>query len=336
MQQNTINKKSIEQPLKKQRWDDYVLAFFRPIYKYIKFMFWITLFVGLFLLAYLSDRIFINVYPGQAGVLWKRFDNGIEKKVYEGGMHIINPFNIMHVYETRIQERDIEITALSSEGLSVILKASVRFHPDKERLFALHDQLGPDYIKRFVIPEVQSVLRRAVGNLEPEEVYARGGQKINELSTQGLDELDDLDIILDDLLLKEVVLPPVIRKAIELKIQEEERYETFKYIILSETEEAHRKEIEASGIQKFQSIINESLTTNYLRYRGIQATVELAKSDNAKLVIMGNKDGLPLILNTESMGVQQDKAIDKELINLENLDGKLNKKSNRKILDKSR
>ena len=67
--------------------------------------------------------------------------------------------------------------------------------------------------------------------------------------------------------------------------------------LAKERQEAQRKQIEAEGIAKYQSIVRQGLTPEYLQYKGIEATMELAKSQNAKMVIIGNpKNGLPMVL----------------------------------------
>lgn len=278
--------------------DKHSFSRFVPFEKRLKGVAWSLLFITLFLITYLFNLIFINIYPGQAGVLWKRFDNGVEQKVYGGGLHIVNPFNKMYVYETRVQQREANFTVLTSSGLTFKIKASMRFHPVIDQLFVLHEEVGPDYIERVVIPEVRSVIRRVVGSHELEEVYATQGETLNQFIETGLKELKERHIVLNDLLIKEIILPDALVDAIQKKLVEEQKYEAYKFIIKREAKEAMRKKIEAEGIKRFQSIINDGLTPSYLKYQGIQATVALAQSDNAKMVIMGNKDGLPLILNT--------------------------------------
>ena len=64
-----------------------------------------------------------------------------------------------------------------------------------------------------------------------------------------------------------------------------------------EIRESERKKIEAEGISEFQRIVSEGISDSYLRWRGIEATLQLAQSKNSKIVIVGSgKDGLPTIL----------------------------------------
>jgi regulator of protease activity HflC (stomatin/prohibitin superfamily) len=71
-----------------------------------------------------------------------------------------------------------------------------------------------------------------------------------------------------------------------------------RFVLEKERQEAERKRIEAQGIQDFQRIVSQGISDQLLRWKGIEATSRLAESNNSKVVIVGGKDGLPLILNT--------------------------------------
>jgi hypothetical protein len=74
----------------------------------------------------------------------------------------------------------------------------------------------------------------------------------------------------------------------------------YKFRVEREAEESKRKQIEADGIAAFQKTVSQGISESYLRWRGIEATLLLAQSPNAKVVVIGSgKDGLPIILNAE-------------------------------------
>lgn len=285
----------------KQTWDDKVVARFSPFWGRFKVIFITFLFLSAFLATYLFNHIFINIYPGEVGVLWQRFGehSGTQEKKYFGGLHVINPFNKMYKYEVRSQQRETTFTVLSNNGLPIKIRASIRFQPNIESLNLLHEAIGPDYVERVVIPEVQAAMRRVIGEYEPNDIYATQRNIVKNVVLTAASELQDRYITLDDLLIKEIHLPPAIEAAIENKLTEEQLLLAYQYINEREKEEAKRKKIEAGGIKDFQNTIEKGLTPAYLRFKGINATLELAKSPNAKLVVIGNnQDGLPLILNT--------------------------------------
>jgi regulator of protease activity HflC (stomatin/prohibitin superfamily) len=75
-----------------------------------------------------------------------------------------------------------------------------------------------------------------------------------------------------------------------------------RFILEKEKQEAERKRIEAQGIQDFQKTVSQGLSDQLLRWKGIETTRSLAESSNSKIIIIGGRDGLPLLLNTESAG----------------------------------
>jgi len=109
--------------------------------------------------------------------------------------------------------------------------------------------------------------------------------------------LSDNYILLRTLLIRSINLPSKIKEAIELKLNQEQESLAYKFRIEKATKEAERKRIEAEGIAAYNKIINSSLTDRILKQKGIDATLELAKSSNTKTIVIGSgKDGLPLIL----------------------------------------
>jgi regulator of protease activity HflC (stomatin/prohibitin superfamily) len=114
------------------------------------------------------------------------------------------------------------------------------------------------------------------------------------------EEVSQRFITIDDVLIREIVLPDTIAKAIENKLAERERLEAYQFILGREKQESERKRIEAAGIRDYQRIIAETLTDDILKVKGILATQEIAKSNNTKIVVIGTgKDGLPIILGAD-------------------------------------
>ena len=109
-------------------------------------------------------------------------------------------------------------------------------------------------------------------------------------------------MVIDDLMVSAVVLPPLIRAAIDHKLEQQQIMEAYDFRLARERKEAERKQIEAQGIRAFQDTVARNITPGYLRLRGVEATRALAESPNAKIIIIGGHDGLPVILNTGEDG----------------------------------
>ncbi len=257
--------------------------------------------VFLFLCALLWKRIFIPVNAGEASVLFRRFGGGtVVERVYGEGFHVIFPWNRMTIYTVRVQELTTLIEALSTNGLKINVTVSMRYLPDYNALPLLHQKVGPNYLDKIVVPEVTEAVREVIGKYRPEELYTAKTSEISQaILATALRELSDKFIRFDNVVVRRIELPALVVTAIENKLTQEQLFQEYEFRLPREQKEAERKVVEAEGIRAFQEIVSAGLTDTYLRYRGVEATLDLAKSNNAKVIVIGGKDGMPLILNPD-------------------------------------
>jgi regulator of protease activity HflC (stomatin/prohibitin superfamily) len=110
-------------------------------------------------------------------------------------------------------------------------------------------------------------------------------------------KLGDRGVTVESVLLRDIQLPQTLKASIETKQQAEQEALAMNFRLQKEKQEAERKRIEAAGIRDFQQIVAQGISPALLEWKGIEATENLAKSGNAKVVVIGNnKNGLPLIL----------------------------------------
>ena len=258
----------------------------------------ITMVALIFVLA-LSNSIFLTIDPGQRGVLFKRFGGGLDKQhIYKQGFHIIAPWNTMYVYDVRVNEAFEKMTVLSKNGLNIIVDLSYRFLPNADKIGYIHDEIGFTYQDRIIIPEIRSATREVIGKYLPEELYSSKREAIqDEIFQRTSESIAEKNLILDAVLIREVTLPETLQAAIERKLKEEQASLEYEFRLERERKEAERRVIEAQAKADANQILNASLTDKILQDKGIEATLELAKSQNSKVVIVGGQDGgLPLIL----------------------------------------
>jgi len=239
-----------------------------------------------------------TVDSGHRGIVFKTLGGGTSKEVLGEGMHMIPIWNYVIAYDTRVHEMKEQLIVLSSNGLTLRVDASVRFRPIVEELFELQTQIGRDYDQKVIGPIVRSEARKVFGRYQPEEIYST---KREEIERQIYDEvtkaLSGKHVLVEAVLVRDVDLPENIKVAIQDKLAEEQASQKMKFTLDKERQEAQRKTIEAEGIAKYQVIVRQGLTPEYLQYKGIEATMQLAASPNAKIVIIGSqKSGLPLVL----------------------------------------
>jgi len=242
----------------------------------------------------------VTIDSGQAGVLYRTFDDGVvtDQPPLSEGFNIIAPWNRVFIYEVRQQSLDEEMQVLSSNGLEIRLDASIWFQPTYNKLGALHQEKGEDYVKRVLQPAVRSATRAVVGRYIPEQLYASKREAIQkEIFDETQILLKDQYVQVNEVLVRDVSLPQNIKEAIERKLRQEQESLEYEYRLTKAQQEAERQRIDAEGKAKANRILSESLNDQILREKGIQATVELSKSPNAKVIVIGSGDsGLPIIL----------------------------------------
>ncbi len=265
-----------------------------------KYLIWFLIF--LFFFTLFLPRIVVFVEAGEAAVLFKRFQDGIVlDRTYGEGVHLIYPWDHMAIYNVRYQNFRDNFEVLSNDGLKINVQFEMRYRPVYSTLPILHREVGPNYAEKIVQPEVRAVIREVFGQYLPNEIY--GSEKfIIENTVQGaIAKVGQRFVTLDNLMIKKIQLPIVVETAIEQKLRQEQRAQEFQYRIDREVQEAERKRIEAQGIRDFQNLITEGITEEYLRFKGIEATLELAKSNNSKIIMIGGGEGgLPVILDATS------------------------------------
>lgn len=239
-----------------------------------------------------------SIASGEAGVKYSSFSGTDLTASYGEGLNVFMPWERMIVYDVRTKTETEAITALSSNGLTIGMEISVRYHPKADQLPYLHTTFGQEYYERLIQPEIRSAAREVVGRYTPEELYSsRRTELQSEIERRVAGATESRFVEVEAILIRDVTLPDQIRQAIETKLQEEQRVQQIEFTIERETREAERKRIEAEGQAAAQRILNDSLTPQLLQYQGIQATQALAQSPNAKVVIIGGDGGgLPVIL----------------------------------------
>jgi len=253
-----------------------------------------------FFLIMMGSQIAVTINPGERGVVFRKFTTGLDKEnTFKPGFHLIAPWNDIYIYEVKEQKVEESMDILDKNGLSMAIDITVRYNPTFAKIGYLHEEFGRSYVDRLVIPEVRSSVRKVMGRYEAEEIYST---KRNEVESTIIEEtksiLAENNVIMKALLIRSIRLPEKIRMAIDDKLKQEQEAAAYRYRIDKESSEAERKRIAAEGEAAANKIINSSLTPSLLKMRGIEATIELSKSNNSKVVIIGSgEDGMPLILN---------------------------------------
>jgi prohibitin 1 len=254
------------------------------------------------LLVLVWHRVVITIPAGHQGVLYRRLTGTDLHTVFKEGTQAIFPWNRMTIYDIRVLRRDMHVRVLSTDGLQIGIALSARYHPERKTLPRLHQAVGPEYAERIVVPEVTAAVRAVMSQYRPQQLFTirtdEMESRIIELSAK---QARERYVTIDDVLIVEISLPEVVQSAIQAKLRQEQEAEEYRYRLAKESQEAQRKIREAEGIAAFQTIVSGGISPNLLRWRGIEATLELAKSPNSKVIVVGGGAGLPLILDTSTL-----------------------------------
>ena len=261
-----------------------------------------TLLAGGLAVLLLWHAVLVRIPPGHVGVLYSLLSGGtVIDRIYPEGLQLKLPWNRMYLWETRIQAYPFKLLAFSAEGMPITIEATSLFRLVRERTPHLQVDVGPDYLERIVAPVSMSAIRRIIARYDSHSLYTLGA---NRLQAELLDFMrgtpESPSIFYVDVLVLTVRLPDALVSAIEMKLSQEQIAASYQFRLASQRQEAERQRIHGIGLRNFYSIVQSSLTDKLLTWRGIEATVEVAKSPNTKIVIVGgNKDQLPLILGSD-------------------------------------
>jgi prohibitin 1 len=256
------------------------------------------------LLLFVVMRSSQMIESGHARVVYETFGGGVDpsRPALQQGFQVIAPWNSTKDYEIRKQEVSSKMTVLSSNLLDIVLDVTIFFRPDNNQLGDLELKWGKFYADKMIMPSVRSVTREVIAKYLPEEINTSKRELIQvEIEEKMRAQMQVNHVILEEVLIRNIELPAKLRASIEKKLQMEQESEEYEFRLTKELKEAERKKIEAEGIQEFQKIVTQSITPALLRWKGVEATEALSKSENAKIIVIGGgDDGLPIILNTSN------------------------------------
>jgi prohibitin 1 len=252
--------------------------------------------VGAFLLVILLFSCVTRVGTGHVGVL--TLFGKVTGETLGEGIHVINPLKTNNELSVQTQTLKESANVPSSEGLMMSLDTSLIYHLNPDRASEVFQKIGADYENVVVEPTLRSAIREATASHTANALYTGEREMVGkQIYDQVSAQLNQRGLTVENVLLRDIQLPATLKAAIEAKQQAEQESLAMNFRLQKETQEAQRKRIEAAGVRDFQQIVAQGITPSLLEWKGIEATENLAKSPNSKVVVIGNnKNGLPLIL----------------------------------------
>lgn len=254
---------------------------------------------------------FVQIGAGEVGV--QILYGSVQNNTLPSGLHIINPlvdvqrldiktqnYTMSAVHNEGAKEGDDAIRVLSADGLEVVIDLTVLYKVIPSNAPNILRETGIDYTDKVVRPLTRTKIRDNAVYYDAVSLYST---KRDEFQTRIFKSIEDefrhRGLLLEQLLIRNITLPQAVKTSIEQKISAEQDAQKMQFVLQKERQEAERKRVEAQGIADYQRIISESLTDRQLQYESIKAQLEIAKSPNTKVIVMGGKGGTPVILDTK-------------------------------------
>lgn len=237
-----------------------------------------------------------SIPTGHVGVL--TLFGRVTGEVLPEGIHLVNPLKSVQKLSVRTQSLKESASVPSNEGLILALDTSLLFRLDRSKAAEVFQTVGEDYVSKIVEPILRASIRSATSAHSANALYTNARELVQKQITDELtSQLAERGLIVENVLLRDVQLPAMLKSSIEAKQQAEQEALRMSFVLQKEKQEAERKRIEAQGIADFQRIVAQGISSQLLEWKGIEATEKLAASSNTKVVIIGNpKNGLPLVL----------------------------------------
>jgi len=263
----------------------------------------------LFVVGFLSSCI-VQIGTGEVGV--QILFGNVQNTTLASGLHFINPlldvqkldiktqnYTMSAVHNEGAKEGDDAIRVLTSDGLEVVMDLTVLYKVLPSAAPDILRSTGIDYTDKIVRPLTRTMIRDNAVYYDAVSLYSTKRDEFQHRIFNSMEsDFKKRGLMLEQLLIRNITLPQSVRTSIEQKISAEQDAQKMQFVLQKERQEADRKRVEAQGIADYQKIISESLTDRQLQYESIKAQLEVAKSSNTKVIIMG-KAGAPLILDSK-------------------------------------
>ncbi|MCU7492310.1 MAG: prohibitin family protein [Bacteroidota bacterium] len=244
-------------------------------------------------------QVFTVIPAGSVGVV--DFLGMVSDNTLKAGVNLVNPLANVVKFSVKTQEIKESMTVPSKEGLTVQLEISVLYSLNPENASRVYKTLGENYAEIILEPQFRSVVRGVTSGYEAKALYTSQREELASRIEKELSKLvNRRGITIEAAPLRQIILPAGLTASIEEKLKAEQESQRMEFVLRKETQEAERKRIEAKGIADFQDIVSKGISTQLLKWKGIEATEKLANSQNSKVIVIGSgKEGLPVILGND-------------------------------------
>jgi prohibitin 1 len=250
---------------------------------------------GLVLLMVLFLSNCTVIRQGEVGV--KRTLGKYSDRPFTEGLRTFNPL-ITTMVKVPIQTENLEVSLNlpSKEGLNILAEISILYNVIPNDAPKMLRNVGVNFQQNLILPVFRSAISDVSSRFFAKDMHTGERATIeNAIREQMSTILEEKGIVVEAVLIKSIALPRNLARAIEEKLEAEQKALRMEFILQEARREAERKRIEAEGVRDAQNIISQGLDRKILQFKSIEAFLELAKSPNTKIII---SDGdLPFMLD---------------------------------------
>ncbi len=275
---------------------------FAPFKKYLIYAAIAFVAVGVF------NSCVVQLNAGQIGI--QSLFGKMQKRTLQEGLNLVNPMVTVNKLDIKTQNYtmsavhtegevsgDDAIRALTKDGLELVIDLSVLYRVSAQDAPNLLRFVGADFVDKIVRPVTRTKIRDNSVYYDAVQLYSTKREEYQQRIFKDIEkEFKMRGLILENVLVRNISLPAMVKQAIEQKIKAEQESQQMQFVLTKESQEAERKRVEAQGIADYQKIINEGLTDRQLRYEQIKAYKELATSENSKTIILPSNN-TPVIVD---------------------------------------
>lgn len=238
-----------------------------------------------------------TVRQGTVGVK-QRFGK-LDDQIITAGLVGVNPFSTRVIkVPVRTVNREVDLSLPSKEGLNVQCEISILYRIEPEKVPQIIETIGTDYEQSVIVSVFRSAAADIGARYYAKDMHsAQRGAIEQEIATHMNGLLKERGFIIESVLMKSIKLPAGLAKAIEDKLESEQRAQQMEFELQRERKEAERRVIEAEGIRDAQQVLSQGLNENIIRYQSIEAFKSLAASPNAKVIVTDGRT--PLLIQSD-------------------------------------
>ncbi len=258
-----------------------------------------------------------TIQAGERGIKYLALTSpALQEDVKSEGFYFQWPWNGIVKYDITWKSTTEAIGILTDEGLHVRTGVAVTYRPQQEQLYRLQVEIGPAYYEKAIRPPFLTITRGEFAKHHHNGLAKEGGDIEREILTRLRAAVAGKPLEIDRISIVHIEYNPAVTAAISAKLSAAQRVEQKESELKVAERDAEIVRITASGRSdairieaegeaaaievkgkaqaKAQAEITRTLTPNYLRYK--------AFDNNATryYFVPTGKDGLPLIVNTES------------------------------------